>query len=149
MKTKYTSLILLTIVAVIVIAPALAAPNLLAPKYDKHVASLEDDEAVRCGQVIFNTNPEEIIDEDTEEIIEVYELEVEIEECMDLAADPDETVFIDVYLNGELIGQVEVNEFGNGKETFYVEQIDTDSAVTVGDLTSGEWRLWMKAPGPK
>ena len=54
-------------------------------------------------------------------------------------------------MDGELVGEIEVDEYGNGKATFYVEN-PTDSVVTVEgavSLTSGDWRLWVKGPGPK
>jgi len=54
-------------------------------------------------------------------------------------------------MDGELVGEIEVDEYGNGKATFYVEN-PTDSVVTVEgavSLTSGDWRLWVQGPGPK
>jgi len=106
------------------------------------VASLlayEDSTTTRYGQVIFNTNPE---DDGT------FELEVEIEECIALAES-----YVTVSLDGSDIGTIYVGVDGNGKATFYVGSISTgDSVTVVGDditLKSGEWRLWVKAPGPK
>jgi hypothetical protein len=117
------------------IAPAMAQPG-RGPKYDKYVAPLLDEDEVRCGQAIFNTNPE---DDGS------YELEVEIEECLALA-----DMTVDVYLDGNPIGTLYVDTYGNGKETFYVSSISTSSTVGVGTvLTSDVWLLWVKAPGPK
>jgi hypothetical protein len=123
------------IITSMLIVPVYAKPG-NGPKYEKYVSSLGIEET-RYGQVIFNTNPE---DDGT------YELEVEIEEAMDLVSST-----VSVYMDGELVGEIEVNEYGNGKATFYVEN-PTDSVVTVEgavSLTSGDWRLWVKGPGPK
>ena len=87
--------------------------------------------------MIFNVNPK---DDGS------YELEVEVEEAMDLASST-----VSVYMDGELVGEIEVDEFGNGKVTFYVED-PTDSVISVEgavSLSSGSWRLWVKGPGPK
>jgi len=138
MKSKY-----LTSIAIIFLAMAFLATPVLAkpgngPKYPKHVASLLSVDGVRFGQVIFNENPE---DDGT------YELEVEVEECLDLADS-----VVDVKLNGELIGSIYVDESGNGKETFYVDSIseaDTVSVEGAVTLESGDWRDWVKGPGPK
>ena len=140
MKTKHVvPLIILALVGVALLAtPILAQPKGLGPKYTKYVASLEDENTNRYGQVIFNTNPED----DGK-----YELEVEIEECLPLA---DTTVT--VYLNGAPIGTIYVDTYGNGKATFYVETISTSDTITVENaitLTSGAWRIWIKAPGQK
>jgi len=54
-------------------------------------------------------------------------------------------------MNGQEIGTIEIDEYGNGKETFYVDD-PTGSTLTVEGgvtLTSGEWRDWIKGPGPK
>ena len=133
MKARYLML-LMAIVALTAI-PVFAAPG-NGPKYPKYVASLEYDEA-RYGQVIFNTNPEDD---------GLYELEVEVEECMDLA---DSTVT--VKMNDQVIGEIVIDEFGNGKATFYVEDPTGSTVVVEGTitLTSGGWRDWIKGPGPK
>jgi len=140
-------MVLTLLVAVYLATPALAQPNGLGPKYDKYVASLllttgdegEGEVGVRYGQVIFNTNPE---DDGT------YELEVEVEECLDLAGNT-----LDVYLDDVWVGTIDIDESGNGKATFYVEGISTSDHVdVVGAVTlttKAEWRLWVKAPGPK
>jgi hypothetical protein len=143
MRTKSIMPIILAVaIATLLVTPAFAArPETLGkgPKYDKYVAPLQAEDGTRYGQVIFNTNPE---DNGT------YELEVEIEECTYLANSN-----VTVFLNETEIGTIEVDEYGNGKATFYVGSISTGSTVTVvGDeitLTSGEWRLWVKVPGPK
>jgi len=141
MKTKAITTVLTIVVLASmfsVVTPALAQPG-KGPKYPKHVASLLDGDGIRCGQVIFNTNPE---DDGT------YELEVEVEECLALA---DSTV--DVKLNGVKIGEIYMDSSGNGKATFYVDSIDSiDDVVTVEGaitLTSGVWRPWVKSPGKK
>ena len=88
--------------------------------------------------MIFNTHPE---DDGT------YELEVEVEKCMGLAAST-----VNVYLGEELIGTMDIDMYGNGKATFYVEDITISDTITVEGavtLTSGEWRLWAKVKGPK
>ena len=123
------------IIASMLVVPVYAKSG-NGPKYDKYVASLEIEET-RYGQVIFNTNPEDD---------GLYELEVEVEEAMDLASST-----VPVYMNGGQIGELEIDEYGNGKATFYVED-PTDSVVTVEGgitLTSGDWRLWIKGSGPK
>jgi hypothetical protein len=142
MRTKSIMPIILAVaIATLLVTPALAArpetPG-KGPKYVKYVAPLLADDENRYGQVIFNTNPE---DNGT------YELEVEIEECMELA---DSNVI--VRLDGTDIGTIYVGDDGNGKATFYVESISTGDTVTVvGDitLTSGAWGNWEKVPGPK
>jgi len=127
--------ILLLVSTLSVIAPALAQPR-HGPKYDKYVALLLDGSEVRCGQAIFNTNPE---DDGS------YELEVEIEECLALM---DTTV--KVSLDGNPIGTIYVDVYGNGKQTFYVSAISIASTVSVDTtLTGAVWHLWVKAPGPK
>jgi hypothetical protein len=128
---KYLTLapIVLVVLAAACLAPALAQPN-----FDKYEAPLDD-----CGKVIFNTN--------WEDEFGGYELEVEVEECLDLAEST-----VNVSLDGELIGTIEIDEFGNGKATFYVEDITTEYTITVEGavtLTSGDWVLWMKGPCPK
>jgi len=139
MKLKYLAPIMLVFVTATLLAtPTLAQPPGLGPKYPKYVASLEDASLARYGQVIFNTNPE---DDGT------YELEVEIEECLALA---DSTV--NVLLDSTPIGTIYVDAYGNGKATFYVNAISTGNTITVEGaitLTSGAWRPWVKAPGPK
>jgi hypothetical protein len=107
------------------------------PKYPKHVASLMLDD-VRFGQVTFNTNPED----DGK-----YELEVEVEECLNLV---DSTV--SVKLNSVEIGTLYLDEFGVGNETFFVDGISTSDSIAVEGaviLTGGEWRDWLRGPGPK
>ena len=133
----------IAIVMVLMLATAaafLATPVLADPPEDKHVASLGlgDDDLVRCGQAIFNTNLE---DDDC------YELEVEVEECIALA---DSTVT--VYLDGTEVCTIDVDEFGNGKVDCCVDDISTDDIITVvGDvtLTSGDWRDWHQGKGKK
>lgn len=123
--------------AALLATPILAQPTELGPKYPKYVASLLLD-GNRFGQVIFNTNPEDDL---------TYELEVEVEECMQLAGQT-----VNVYLNCEPIGTIYIDEYGNGKATFYVQAISTGDTITVEGtvtLTSGEWRPWMKIKGPK
>ena len=135
MKNMSRKLLTMFIITSMLIVPVYGKPG-NGPKYDKYVSSLGIEET-RYGQVIFNTNPE---DDGT------YELEVEIEEAMDLASST-----ISVYMDGELVGEIEVDEFGNGKSTFYVGD-PTDSVISVEgavSLTSGDWRLWIKGPGPK
>lgn len=138
MKLKYFAPIMLGLVAAtILVTPALVQAQGNGPKYVKYVASLEY-EGVRYGQVIFNTNPE---DDGT------YELEVEVEECSALA---DSTVT--VLLDSTEVGTIYVDEYGNGKATFYVDAISTGDTITVEGavtLTSGSWRLWVKGKGPK
>ena len=136
MKLRYASLLLLVFATGALLAtPILAGPG-LGPKYEKYVAPLEDESDIRLGQAIFNTNPE---DDGT------YELEVEVEECMALA---DSTV--DVVLDSATIGSLYIDEYGNGKDTFYVESISDTSLVEVDTtLTGHTWHLWVKAPGPK
>jgi len=129
---------LVFVAATLLATPTLAQPKGQGPKYDKYVASLEDASLVRYGQVIFNTNPE---DDGT------YELEVEIEECLALAEST-----VTVLLDSTAIGTIYVDAYGNGKATFYVSAISTSDTITVEGaitLTSGAWRLWVKAPGPK
>ena len=138
MKSKFVATIMLALAfaAFLAVMPTLAQPG-LGPKFDKYVASLELD-GDRYGQVIFNTNPE---DNGT------LEVEVEVEECMDLVNST-----VNVYLNSELIGTIDIDEYGNGKDTFYVEAISTDDDITVAGaviLESGEWREWIKGRGPK
>jgi hypothetical protein len=133
MKKRY--LMLVMAIMAMTVTPVLAGPG-NGPKHPKHVASLEYMEA-RYGQVIFNTNPEDD---------GLFELEVEVEECMDLA---DSTVTVN--MNDLEIGTIEIDEYGNGKETFYVDD-PMGSTVTVEGgitLTSGDWRDWVKEPGPK
>jgi hypothetical protein len=138
MKLKYLApIMLMAIAAAFLATPALAQPPGKGPKYAKHVASLEL-EGVRYGQVIFNTNPED----DGR-----FELEVEVEECLDLA---DSTV--EVFLSDVMIGTIYIDAYGNGKATFYVEAISIVDTIKVEGaitLTSGEWRLWVKVKGPK
>ena len=133
MKTRY--LIVALAAMAMIASPVFAGPG-NGPKYPKYVASLEYD-LVRYGQVIYNTNPEDD---------GLFELEVEIEECMDLA---DSTVT--VKMNTVAIGEIYVDEYGNGKATFYVDDPTDSSVVVEGGITlsSGEWRLWEKKPGPK
>jgi hypothetical protein len=138
MKLKYLApIMLMAIAAAFLATPVLAKPNGPRPKYDKYVASLMLGED-RYGQVIFNTNLED----------GKFELEVEVEECMELA---DSTV--DVYLGDELIGTIYIDMYGNGKATFYVTTDPTGMTITVVyediTLTSGDWRLWVKGKGPK
>jgi hypothetical protein len=133
MKGKY--LMLVMVVMAMTVTPVFAGPG-NGPKHPKYVASLEYMD-VRYGQVIFNTNPEDD---------GLFELEVEVEECMDLADS-----VVTVKMNDQEIGTIEIDENGNGKETFYVED-PTGSTLTVEGgvtLTSGEWRDWIKGPGPK
>ena len=133
MKGKY--LMLVMVVMAMMVTPVFAGPG-NGPKHPKYVASLEYMD-VRYGQVIFNTNPEDD---------GLFELEVEVEECMDLADS-----VVTVKMNDQEIGTMEIDENGNGKVTFYVED-PTGSTLTVEGgitLTSGEWRDWIKGPGPK
>lgn len=133
MKTRY--LIVVLAAMAMLVAPVFAGPG-NGPKYPKYIASLESD-GVRYGQVIYNTNPEDD---------GLYELEVEIEECMDLV----ETT-VTVKMNDVVIGEIYVDEYGNGKATFYVDDPTDSSVVVEGSITlsSGDWRLWEKKPGPK
>jgi hypothetical protein len=139
MNTKSLKVLVLMTAFALFAAPVLAAPG-NGPKFPKHVASLEV-ESTRFGQVIYNTNPE---DDD------LYELEVEVEE----SSMTDETVM--VYLDGVHIGDIDLDENGNGKATFYVagplDVSATGAVITVEGsitLTSTLWRLWVKGPGPK
>jgi hypothetical protein len=135
MKTKSLKILVLMTALAIFVAPVLAIPGGNGPKFLKYVASLEF--GTRFGQVIYNTNPE---DDDS------YELEDEVED----SSMTDETV--DVFLNGVDIGDIYLDEDGNGKATFYVASDPAGSTITVEGsitLTSGEWRLWAKGPGPK
>jgi len=138
MRQKYLApIVLMFIAAAFLATPALAQGNGPKPWVTKYVASLEYA-GTRYGQVIFNTNPE---DDGT------YELEVEVEECLALAGST-----VNVYLDSELIGTIYIDEYGNGKATFYVDAISIADTVSVEGaitLTSGDWRLWVKAPGPK
>ena len=133
MKKRY--LMLVMAVMAMTLTPVLAGPG-NGPKHPKYVASLEYME-VRYGQAIFNSNPEDD---------GLFELEVEVEECLDLA---DSTVT--VKMDGLEIGTMEIDENGDGKLTYYVDD-PTSSTITVEGgitLTSGEWRDWVKGPGPK
>jgi hypothetical protein len=135
MKLTYLAPVVLVVLAAAFLAPALADP----PADAKWVANLTADD-VRVGQVIINTNPE---DDGT------LELEVEVEECLAL----NESI-VDVYLNGEWIGNITIDEFGDGKATFYVGEIEPTDEYTVtveGDdtLTSAEWREWQQGRGKK
>lgn len=138
MKSKHlTSIAIIFIATTILAIPVLAKPG-NGPKHLKHVASLLSDDGVRFGQVIFNENPEDD---------ETYELEVEVEKCLDLADS-----IVDVKLNGVSIGSMYIDVFGNGKETFYVDSISEADTVSVeGDTTlkNGLWRPWVKGPGSK
>jgi len=145
MKARYLTLVMA--VMAMMVAPVLAGPP------DKYVASLEL-EGERYGQAIFNTSPEEFMELVDEELVTVlrYELEVEIEECMDLAAEEGEVNTVPVYVNGIEVGSIDVDEFGNGKATFYVEEDPAGSEIIVeGEitLTSSDWREWVKGPGKK
>jgi hypothetical protein len=125
--------------AALFVPAVFAQPMGNGPKYDKYVASLEYDDVVvvRFGQVIFNTNLED----------EGYELEVEVEECLELANST-----VEVKLNSVLINTLDIDEDGNGKATFHVEAISTDDMISVEGiivLDSGDWRLWYKIKGPK
>ena len=136
MKTKSLKILVIITALTMFIVPVLAIPGGNGPKFTKYVASLETDSA-RFGQVIYHTNPE---DDDT------YELEVEVEESSMV----DETVA--VYLDGVYIDDITLDEFGNGKATFYLADDPSGSEITVEGsetLTSGDWRLWVKGPGPK
>ena len=127
MKKVLAIVLAVTVTVALMATPALAQGN--GPKYPKWEAPLGDE----CGKVIYNTNPEDDL---------TYELEVEVEECMDLADE-----IVDVYLDSVMIGTIEIDEFGNGKATFYVEDIDTDSVVEVMDtitLTSSTFVTWVK-----
>ena len=136
MKLTYLAPVVLVVLAAAFLAPALANP----PEDAKWVANLTDDDGVRFGQVIINTNPE---DDGT------FELEVEVEECLAL----NESI-VDVYLNTVWIGNITIDEFGDGKATFYVGEIAPTDEYTVtveGDdtLTSAEWREWVQGAGKK
>ena len=136
MKSIYLKPMLITIMAAALLTASVFAQPGNGPKYVKNVASLMLGET-RYGQAIFNTNPED----DGR-----YELEVEVEECTDLEGT------VDVKLNGVSIGTIEIDESGDGKATIPVDSISTGDSITVeGDvtLTSGDWRLWEKTPGPK
>jgi hypothetical protein len=134
MKIKSLKVMVLIMAASMFIVPVFAGPG-NGPKYDKFVASLELGQ-IRYGQIIYNSNPEDD---------GFYELEVEVEECMDLAS-----TTVDIKIDAVIIGTIDVDEFGNGKATFYVE--DPSLGVTVDglvDLVSGEWRDWVKQSGKK
>jgi hypothetical protein len=114
------------------------------PKFDKFEANIDDLESVEdeeCGKVIYNTNDEN----DDESIIE-YEMEIEVEECLDLAAPEDET--IDHTLTFRQVDYpIEFDDKGNGKITIYVDEYPTeDEEITINDTTLiiGELNLWSK-----
>jgi len=122
--------VLAIVLAVMTTVALMATPALAkGPKYDKYEAPLSDG-SDSYGKVIYNTNQE---DDDT------YELEVEVEECEALAEST-----VDVYLDSVMIGSIYIDEYGNGKVTFYVDGINAGSLVEVGALTSGAFTLWSK-----
>jgi len=137
MKTKILApgIAIVMVLMLTTAAALLATPVLADPPEPKHVASLNATDA-RYGQAIFNTNLEDG---------DCYELEVEVEECMDLAEST-----VDVYLNEDVVCTIDVDEYGNGKVDCCVDDISTEDTITVGEeLTSGDWRLWVQGKGKK
>jgi len=153
MRTKSIMPIILAVaIATLLVTPAFAArPEIPGqgkgkPKYTCYMSYLYNDATGGiCGKAIFNTNPEE-------EYEEKYQLEVEIEECSELAA-PEEGQYnsVNVYLDEEFIGTIDVDYLGNGKAEFHVDEILTTSVVKViydeTVLISGSWN-WFKGPVP-
>jgi hypothetical protein len=137
----------LALMTMVTVAALIITPVFADPKFTKMMAPLDE-----CGKVIYNTNPED------------HELEVEVEECVELALlvpELEEYITAGVHLNGEYIGDVMVDAEGNGKVTmiledpgltidFEIEPWCTDVIEVVYDtvvLTSGVWG-YFKGPIP-
>ena len=108
---------LVTLILVVLTTSVIAGPS-----FSKYIGDIIDFDAIDnwdCGTVWYNTN-----DLNEDEQIEEYEMEIEIEECMDLAASSGEIIERTLTFRGQDY-TIEFDEKGNSKITIFVNEYPT------------------------